>query len=246
MPANENQISYEDLPSEQLPSYFLGRHAVSNSFYQLFDPGHGLRGSSNRDGNLSENDLWPLYADYSDQSATASIYVNFYDAWVYTRFLYWDGLACHLPREDQWECAVKYGFGWEHWDQAYWWGNDFDAGQDREQINCHEAGYGKTLVPASRRANPLTVRDDPQRRGLTDMLGGTWEWCEDPFSNLCDGYQSHSCELFADPSVYRAVRGGSFISHAIHTRCSNRSHRNPADALHDFGCRVARAIPRKT
>jgi formylglycine-generating enzyme required for sulfatase activity len=242
-PNNEPEIDYENLPNELFPNYSLGRHPVSNRFFRLFDPNYGLRGTGNPNAAIASNDLWPRYADFSDQPETPSIYLSFYDAWVYSRFLYWDGLSCHLPHEDQWECSAKYGFGWAQWDQAYWWGNDFDRDRDRERINCRETGNKKTLVPDSRRANPLTVIADPKEQGLIDMLGGLWEWCEDPCPNLGDSYRRHSAEMFADPSVARSLRGGSFYSSAFDARCSRRDHNDPSKAYRNFGCRVARAKP---
>jgi formylglycine-generating enzyme required for sulfatase activity len=244
-PANEAEINYVDLPSEAFPDFGLGRHPVSNRFYRLFDPGHGLRGKVDSKGTDQPSDLWPSYSDYSSAEAEPAIYLSFFDGWVYCQFLYWDGQSCELPHEDQWECAAKFGFGWERWDQPYWWGYDFDPHRDKERINCSETKYGQTLEPSSERANPYTVTLDPQGKGLMDMQGGAWEWCQDPFLQLRDLYQRHGQEIDRDPNVSRSVRGGSFNGDAIHAGCSNRDHFHPVVAYHHNGCRVARAKTRK-
>ncbi len=230
-PANEAEIGYENLPIESFPNFALGRQTICNIFFRLFDPGHGVR----------ESQLWPNYAGYSESPEHPCIYVSWYDAWVYSRFLCWDGLSCQLPRENQWECAAKYGFGWDDWEHAYWWGRDFEKARDTSRINCFESQYKKTLVPSPQRANPLTVAIDPKRIGLMDMLGNVWEWCDDPFPDASRSYSASSESLIRDPNVSRSCRGGSFDDDAFFTRCSFRFHYDPSDADLFDGFRVARA-----
>ena len=228
---NEAEIAYEDLPNEQLSDFSLGRHTVSNIFFRLFDPSHGQR----------ESQLWSNYTKYSESEIHPCIYVDWFDSFVYCRFLFWDG-SCHLPYEDQWECAVKLGFGWEDWQQNYWWADDYVVDRDRERVNIQPSGYGKTLEPSPKRASQWSKAIDPKGLGLMDMLGNVWEWCEDPFPDYSMPYRRQPDETKRDASVSRSCRGASFADYYVNdARCSYRLLNDPSVAGLFYGFRVARA-----
>ncbi len=154
---------------------------------------------------------------------------------------------CHLPSEDQWEYAAKFGIGADNWHYRYWWGDRFNEQHDAAKLNCRESGHGKTLPASPERASPATrLRNGANGReddGLMDMLGNVWEWCRDVYRRA---YQFHAGDDPGDGSSVRVLRGGSFRNGADDTRCSIRSTDDPSYSYLNFGVRFARALPRRT
>jgi formylglycine-generating enzyme required for sulfatase activity len=199
------------------------------------------------------------------------VVISFFDAWVYCQWLRWDGQSCRLPWETEWEYAAKYGFA--SWDLEYWWeGIEHRQKPDRmfikPRINCSETTdkkpsnkeKGCTLVPdpvrASSGSKALDRGPEGQNKGLMDMQGNTWEWCQDKHrsnyedpakvSPFLEQEQQHRQESSArDASVSRVLRGGSFIIIGRRASASYRNHFVPAYAFVSCGFRVARALKGK-
>ncbi len=232
------------LPSNEMKqvrsveSYLLGRRTISNHFYRLFDPGHFVRMSETWDQS---------YAPSPEHNA---ICLDWFDGWVYTRWLHWDGLSCRMPYEDEWEYGAKYGFGADpdRWHWRYWWGDDFDAERDQHRINCFETNgkSKKVLQPNRSRASDATRKSDCHGDGLMDMLGNLWQWCMDARPNPSENYPSEHCDLEGNAIVLRSRRGGSFDFLAIHARCSVRFNHAPSNAQLNSAIRVARAELQKS
>ena len=77
--------------------------------------------------------------------------------------------------------------------------------------------------------------------GLHDMLGNVWEWTEDSYR--ADAYARHAlynpkAEAAGGP---RVIRGGSFRTEWIQTRCAMRGRYAPAETLDTIGMRLVRA-----
>ncbi|TVQ04789.1 MAG: hypothetical protein EA381_00100, partial [Planctomycetaceae bacterium] len=146
----------DETPEQAVQS--VGRFQLSHSptlnrWYRLYDPGHGVRQTEYRE----------RYDRISDTDDCPVIYVSWYDAWAFCQWAFWDGRSCRLPTELEWEYAAKGGRPWD-WD--YWW---HETDYDPKLCNGNSQA-GKTLPPATERANPF---------GLRDMLGNVAEWCAD-------------------------------------------------------------------
>ncbi len=223
-PADETPL--DDGP-QSIDSFQLARRTVSNAVYRLFDPSHGQRPSP----------LWlDNYFTVSQAHDQPAIYLNWFDSWVLCQWLRWEGESCKLPSEQQWEYSAKFRCDWE---SRYWWGDALDL----TKCNIHESGEGATIVPMTAHANPNTQAIDDLCLGLMDMLGNVWEWCQDVYRSSYDAGQDDDS---GQPNTSRVLRGGSFDFDADNARCSVRFRDNPSIAVHDFGCRVARAEPRKS
>ncbi|WP_390173217.1 formylglycine-generating enzyme family protein [Novipirellula maiorica] len=234
---NEREIAYEGLPNAMLSEYSLGRFCCTNEFYRLFDPTYGTR----------ETGLFDGYKMHSAHPEAPVVYVDWFDAWVYCQWTHWDGLSCMLPREDHWECAAKFGFGWSEFERPYWWDEgNFDAERDLERIRCRE-----TLTEAERMTQVPSIpirssfesrRYDPEGRGWMDMLGACSEWCIDPFPNFDTFYVRDASSVADCPNVHRSIRGGASDKPAIVARNSARRRNLPHFTNHVQGFRLARRV----
>jgi len=121
-----------------------------------------------------------------------------------------------LPSEAQWEYACRAGTT-----SAYWWCDEMDPARANVQ------GRYKGTTPVK--------KFGPNPWGLHDMHGNVWEWCAD------GAYRTYSEAPVLDPVVSpegdaRAVRGGSWIGHAVDARaaCRGLGRRGDRDPLQGF------------
>jgi formylglycine-generating enzyme required for sulfatase activity len=195
------------------------------------------------------------------------VVISFFDAWVYSKWLRWDGQSCRLPWETEWEYAAKLGFA--SWELEYWWERmehleNPDRAFTKPRINCAETtdkkpsnqDRGCTVIPDPSRASPgskeLDLGPEGQNKGLMDMQGNTWEWCQDRHrSDYLDNakttefpvqeQQHREDSLACDASVSRVLRGGSFGRLGRRASASVRGRLDPAVTYISDGFRVARA-----
>jgi formylglycine-generating enzyme required for sulfatase activity len=246
-------VTFVSNPELAVDAFKLGRQTISNTWYRLYNPRH--------------TQIKSYYKEYSETRAHPAVEISFFDAWVYSKWLRWDGQSCRLPWETEWEYAAKYGF--PSWQLEYWWeGIEHLENPDRaftkSRINCDETtdkkpsnqDWGCTVIPDPSRASPGSRELDGgpmgQNKGLMDMQGNTWEWCQDKQrSNYLDKakttefpvqeQQHREDSLACDASVSRVLRGGSFDNYGRSASASFRLLYGPADTHILNGFRVARA-----
>jgi len=200
----------------------LSRQPVSNDWYRLYAPGHGLPPA----------DYHAAYARFSPSGAHPVVYLTWFDAWAFAQWCHWDGRSCRLPFENEWEYAAKFGQA-DPW-QDYWWGPDYD------QAFCNARNdVGQTTVPDAAHASAATKRLDPLGQGLMDLSGNVWEWCADVYrpQYAREDQDLHICHY----AVSRVLRGGAFRNGAGDGRSAFRNRRSPASTDCDIGVRLARA-----
>jgi formylglycine-generating enzyme required for sulfatase activity len=250
-------FTYVSNPELSIHSFELGRQTISNSWYRLFNP--------------RQTEIRTYYRRYSETLEHPAVLISFFDAWVYCQWLRWDGQSCRLPWETEWEYAAKYGFA--SWELEYWWeGIEHLEKPDRmfikSRINCFETTdknpsnneKGCTVIPDPARASSGSKKLDRgpegQNKGLMDIQGNTWEWCqdrqrlnyEDPAkaSPFLEQEQQHRRESLArDATVSRVLRGGSFYYDGRNASASYRGRSDPTLTSLNFGFRVARALKGK-
>ena len=138
----------------------------------------------------------------------------------------------------------------------------------QSRINCFETTdkkpsnkeKGCTVIPDPARASSgskaLDRGPEGQNKGLMDMQGNTWEWCqdrqrlnyEDPAKarSFPEQEQQHRQESLAcDATVSRVLRGGSFSYYGRNASASYRNRNDPTITSLDVGFRVARALKGK-
>jgi formylglycine-generating enzyme required for sulfatase activity len=244
-------------PELSIDAFQLGRQTISNAWYRLYNPRH--------------TQYWSDYQQYSETLKHPAVVISFFDAWVYCQWLQWDDQSCRLPWETEWEYAAKYGFA--SWELEYWW----EGIEHREKpyrmfiqsrINCFETTdkspsnneVGCTVIPDPARASSGSKKLDRgpegQNKGLMDMQGNTWEWCQDRHRSnyeepakarsFPEQEQQHRQESLArDATVSRVLRGGSFIYGGRYASASFRLLSVPSNSFIYFGFRVARALKGK-
>lgn len=143
--------------------------------------------------------------------------VNWYQAVAFCRWLSdkFDEIIS-LPHEYEWEVAARFPDT-----RLYPWGNQFDP----KKANVNESGIGSTT----------TVGIYPSGRNesldLYDLSGNVWEWCRNK-------YENPSSEQVDDSNDWRAVRGGSWSSHADSASAVYRSRFIPGYNSDVIGFRV--------
>ena len=158
-------------------------------------------------------------------------WVSWYAAMAYAQ---WVGKR--LPTEAEWEKAARGGLT----SLEYPWGNSIDANKANFSCNVDDTTpVGK--YPAN-------------RYGLYDMAGNVWEWCLDTYDadfymnstqqNPISGGNSVELaknQLTNDDTIYRVLRGGSWLDAAQLVRSACRYKNTPTRTLARIGFRCVKA-----
>ncbi len=192
-----------------------------------YDAGTGS--GSWRDPGFAQDDSHPV------------VWVNWDDAQAYVA---WLSRACsasyRLPSEAEWEYGCRAGTV-----TPFWWGSsitpeqaNYDGSEYPYKGGGTEGEYRRRTVPAENfEANP---------RGLYQVHGNVWEWCEDPWH---DSYADKPADLkktggacSTGDSSWGVLRGGSWYNNPRNLRSACRN-RNTTDIRYDdIGFRVARTL----
>jgi formylglycine-generating enzyme required for sulfatase activity len=228
----------DEFPTRQVTityEYEMSKYEVTNAEYERYDPSHAaLRGKA--DG-ISEGDT------------EAIVYVNWYDAMGYCRWL-----SSHdakydyrLPTEAEWEYACRAGTRTPYNDGAsgdIYSMNPLGPLAEKWRIIMQWVVMrGNRPTRDVSRSSPkdvdLTVgQQGPNAWGLYDMHGGVEEW-------TLDWYGPYVATDTTDPVGYangssKVVRGGSHNVHIQTLRSANRSSSNRTDRHFLLGFRVVR------
>jgi formylglycine-generating enzyme required for sulfatase activity len=164
----------------------------------------------------------------------------------------WSANGYRLPTEAEWEKAARGGVAGKNFP----WGTDTITHSQANYYVFSSNGttnyYGYDLSP-TRGYHPTYGTGStaysspvgsfaPNGYGLYDMAGNMWERCWDWYGSYAAGSQTDPRGAAA--GSYRAIRGGSWYSHAIDTRCAGRSGNAPDYTRNNgVGFRVARGQP---
>jgi formylglycine-generating enzyme required for sulfatase activity len=201
--------------------YYLCAFETANRDYERFDPGHKKhRPFYQRKGRESWN---------SEEHPVEP--VTWQDAMKFCRWLSAkEGRQYRLPTEAEWEYACKAGTETRlYWGDAYWDGNKANVGGLKwDHETWINDGYEYTAPVGTYPPNPW---------GLYDMIGNSWEWCQDWYSRLT-----------ADPAVdphgplsghFRVYKGGNWGTRLYSIKAVERDGDDPADIPDIRGFRVA-------
>lgn len=141
-----------------------------------------------------------------------------------------EGRLYRLPTEAEWEYACKAGTSTRfYWGDASWDCNKANVGGlKKNRETWLEDGYMFTAPVGTYPPNPW---------GLYDMIGNSWEWCN-------DWYGRYTAEPVTDPQGptsghLRVYKGGNWSTRTRDINAAIRDGDDPADVPDIRGFRVA-------
>lgn len=232
-PGPEGNCHYDEIPQHKVcvDGFWMGVYEISNaSFVRFLNSGGKINAEwfnvSRRDETNSINFDGSRYfvpSQYADYPVTD---VSWYGARAFAEWLSSvSSFSFQLPREAEWEYASLYG---GHVDR--------DKIEARTVSKTDGCNCDNHLSPVG--------SYEPNHLGLHDMLGNVWEWCSDVYSASFYQHEKATARnpqcTYAENSMARVVRSGSFCSTYLSLRESNRNSVNPSAKHNDLGFRVIR------
>lgn len=229
-------------------SFQISRYPITNAQYACFIQAGGYQ--TERYWQLTKAGLiwWqeekPQAPEYWDQRTWNNpnhpvVGVSWYEALAFCAWLNDSGLykTVRLPREEEWEYAVRGSEGWR-----YAWGNQPEPSLG----NYADTGINQTstvgLFPAGKAFQAV------DGSGLHDLSGNVWEWTSscwgqdwmkpDYIYAQWEVQRLEREQLDAEKAMLRIIRGGSWFDNTDDLRCALRNGLHPHYRSYYLGFRI--------
>jgi len=133
------------------------------------------------------------------------------------------GFIYRLPTESEWEYACR-GESMTR----------FHYGDDPSETELTTYAW---FIENSQSTTHPVAQLKPNARGLYDMHGNVWEWCQDIWQDAYPGGEVRD-HVGEGKGWLRVARGGSWLYSAAHCRSANRDSYGPNNRCSDIGFRV--------
>ena len=233
---------YPDSPKSEAPPrrtkitkpFYIGATEVTLGDFKAFVAEAGYVTDAERDGKGGDGKAggrWTQKPEFSWKNMGYEraddlpvVNVSWNDAAAFCRWLsIKEGKRYRLPTEAEWEYACRAGTS-----TRYYWGDE-DAALNEYAWTGANSGGGPHPVAQLK----------PNAWGLYDMLGNTYEYCQDYFVvKPYDPAQAVDPKGPAEGSE-RVVRSGSWGTNPMHPRCAFRGGAGPTHRNMRDGFRVA-------
>lgn len=224
-----------------LDTFYIDQYEVTNEdFQKCLDA--GACKDCLKSGKCKK--IFPNYGARYSQARQPMVGVSWYSAKEFCEFM-----DKRLPTEAEWEKAARGTEG-----EIFPWGNEK---ADCEKAVIEEDGrkgcWQKKVSPPHHMTTSEVGSRAPNRYGLYDMAGNSWEWVADWYSHsyeecgsACLGKNPkgacanlNSCEKFGNRKI---VKGGAWWWPSDYARSSRRRPHVPGNfpEYHHFGFRCAK------
>lgn len=149
--------------------------------------------------------------------------------------LFNDDMTFQLPTEAMWEyCARNYL--WELEGKADTQRHklgDFSGSHVLDEVGWYDDNSGRQTQPVGLK--------EPNLRGLHDMSGNVWEWCEDYYAEeIPEAYKDGLNAPEVTKKVTLVFRGGSWFNNVLISRLLFRFRNDPDNLSYILGFRLFR------
>ncbi len=130
------------------------------------------------------------------------------------------GTHYRLPTEAEWECAARAGTS-----TRFYYGDDpgLSSLSNYAWFGAHD---GATTHPVGLKL--------PNARGLYDMEGNVWEWCQDWYGNYPGGSVTDPSGPASSPVGWKVIRGGAWEASELDCRSASRNIEGASPFISDF------------
>jgi formylglycine-generating enzyme required for sulfatase activity len=225
-------VSQNEQPSNfiELEQFEISIYPITNAQFRAFinDGGYGdkHRDCWSEQGwrwRISQNWEYPEFIDDPNLGVDNKpvVGISWFEAISYVNWLSKQfNMRYRLPTEAEWERAARGVKGW-----MYPWGDIWQ----KNIANTSELGLDvPTAVGVFQSSNT--------KEGCADLIGNVWEWCQNLYAKY--PYDANDGRENLDTEGPRILRGGSYQTSCLLSRCTYRMWRFPAYRNRYTGFRI--------